>query len=88
MWSVNEHFNINDSSAVIQYKDKSGNWITILDLLTDINLSKDRTKPDNYTIVFPDGTKEFRFYCQSTATGDRNKGRICIGNMEIYLERQ
>lgn len=87
MWSVNEHFNTNDSNAVIQYKDKTGNWITIVDLLNDISLSKDRKEPNNYTIVFPKGISEFRFYCQSTATGDRNKGRICIGNMEIYLER-
>lgn len=86
MWSVNENFNESDSSALIQYKDKNGNWITILDLLNDVILSKDRTNPNNYIIIFPKDINEFRFYCQSVATGDRNKGRVCIGNMEIYLE--
>ncbi len=87
MWSPTEYFYTNDSSAVIQYKDESGNWITVLDLLRDITLSQDRTAPNKYTITFPNSVNEFRFYSTSTATGNRNKGRVCIGNMEIYIDR-
>lgn len=58
----------------------------MVDLLNDITLSTDRTAPDNYTIVFPEATTEFRFYTTSEFGSDRNKGRICIGDMIIYLE--
>lgn len=87
MWSGTEYLYTNDSKALLQYKDTDGNWVTILDLLNDITLSTDRTNPTNYTILFPENTKEFRFYVTSTGTGTRNKGRICIGNMDIFIER-
>lgn len=87
MWSSTEYLYSNDSRALLQYKNESGNWVTILDLLNDITLSTDRNNPTNYTILFPQNTKEFRFYVTSTATGTRNKGRICIGTMEIFIEQ-
>lgn len=50
-------------------------------------LSKNRANPDTFTINFAEETNEFRFYVSSTATGDRNKGRLCIGDMEVFIER-
>lgn len=77
----------NDATAVVQYKDSTGNWVTILDLMNDIELPTDRTAPLNTTILFPDEVREVRFYVSCSPVGDRNKGRICIGDMELYLER-
>lgn len=87
LWSASEYLNPSDSTALIQYKDSNGNWITVLDLLNDVTLSKNRANPDTFTINFTEETNEFRFYVSSTATGDRNKGRLCIGDMEIFIER-
>ena len=86
MWSNNEFINKYNAEAYIQYKNSAGQWVTVLDLLNDITLSTDRTAPVNYTIVFPEATSEFRFYTTSQFGNDRNKGRICIGDMSIYLE--
>ena len=86
-WSANEYLSSNDAIAVVQYKDSTGNWVTILDLMNDIELPTDRTAPLNTTILFPDEVREVRFYVSCSPVGDRNKGRICIGDMELYLER-
>lgn len=86
MWSSSESISKNDATAYLQYKKANGQWVTIMDLLNDITLSTDRTNPNTYSIVFPEGIKEFRFYTTANSIGDRNKGRICIGDMKIYLE--
>lgn len=86
MWSNSEYLYTSDGSvALLQVKDNSGNWITVLDLLNDITLSTDRNNPNNYIISFPENTKEFRFYVASAQIGNRNKGRVCIGNIEIFI---
>lgn len=84
-WSSSEGLNQYNGSALIQYKDASGNWVTVTDLLKDYYLSTNREKQDTYTFTFGDkGTTEFRIYSTSLATGDRNKGRICIGKLFVY----
>ena len=88
LWSENEYLEPTDSQAYIQYKDTSGNWVTVLDLLNDVELSTDRLFPEVYTITIPEKTKEFRIYCTTRRIGDRNKGRLCIGDLSIYLENR
>ena len=39
------HLTSDGSVALLQVKDNSGNWITVLDLLNDITLSTDRNNP-------------------------------------------
>ena len=73
----------NVDTAVIQYMDSDGDWIVALDLLNDINLSKDRTNQDIISIPFPQGVSNFRFYTTNFALGDRNKGRISIKDLEV-----
>ncbi|MDE7263225.1 MAG: C39 family peptidase [Anaeroplasmataceae bacterium] len=85
MWSANEFINAYNAEVFIQYKNKNNDWITVLDLMKNAVLSKDRNSPDKYSIVFPEGTNEFRFYSTSMYGADRNKGRICIGDMLIYF---
>lgn len=63
-------------------------WICKADLLADsMNLPRDRTNPECYDFYFSSGTYCFRFYCaiNSPIESDRNKGRICIGDMTIHF---
>ncbi len=83
-WSASEYIYPSNATAVLQYKDEFGNWVTALDLLRDISLSKDRYNQDTYSIVFPNGTYEYRYYMTADAIGNRNKGRISIGNTILY----
>lgn len=87
-WSANEYLTTSDSQALIQYKDENNNWVTILDLLNDIELPTDRTEPKTYTISFPNYSeiKVFRFYITTGQVGTRNKGRICIGKLMAFPE--
>ena len=81
-WSEFEKYTVNDT-AYIQYKDKNGNWITILDLL-NCNLPTDRTNQKHFEFEIIEGTYSIRFISNVTnATSDRNKGRICIGEMKF-----
>lgn len=85
MWSASEFMYSYDSSILLEYLDPdTGIWITYYDLLNDISLSKDRYNQDNFIINLPNRTKTFRLYSTSAQLGDRNKGRLSIG--EIYVE--
>ena len=86
LWGEYEYLSPTDSFAAIQYRDSDGNWVTALDLLNDITLSTDRNFPDTYSVRFPNGVKVFRFYVTSGLVGTWNKGRICIGTINIFLE--
>lgn len=85
-WSALEGLNQSTGTAVLQYKDIDGNWITILDLLNDVTLATDRLNPTTYQIVFPEQTSTFRVYstCFNPLTTS-NKGRICIGDLLVYI---
>lgn len=85
MWSSSENLDKTYDTAKLQYKVGYGSWKDSLDLLNDISLSTNRINPEHYTVVFPEGVTSIRFYVESSAVGSRNKGRICIGDMDIYL---
>lgn len=83
-WSSSERLFKSDSYVYFQIKDSFGNWTTYIDFLNDVNLSKDRSNQDKFDFIF--GTQDvygIRFISHSSAVGDRNKGRICIGDMNI-----
>lgn len=87
-WSDQERYYSWDlPTAVIQYASLTDDntWIDREDLLS-IGLPTDRTKPTTYTFDFPQRTKKFRFYTHfplMSGWTDRNKGRICIGDMTV-----
>lgn len=59
----------------------------LLDLLAAFtNLPTNRSQPTTYTIVFPSPVYTFEFYMESkiTSTNESNRGRLCIGDMNIY----
>lgn len=49
----------------------------------DYFLPTDRTKPDGLRFDFPNQASGIMFSATSSAIGDRNKGRVCLGNMHI-----
>ena len=50
-------------------------------------LSTSKYAPDYFTIDFPTKVKSIRFFaCHSAPSGDRNKGRICLDNIEINFK--
>lgn len=83
LWSTDELLKPSNCTALIQYKN-GNNWITILDLLNEIQLSTDRNNPDIYSVTFPMPIYEFRFYSTAPQIGaSNNTGRLCIGNMTL-----
>lgn len=86
-YSANEYIITTDSTAALQYKDTSGNWVTLIDLFNDVTLPTDPTQPTTFTFMFPENVRHFRFYASTTnPIGTRPKGRICIGDIKIFGE--
>ncbi len=72
--------------AVLRTPNGDG-YTTVLDLLSkETNLPTDREHPATYIIEFSVPVYTFEFYMQSKRinTNDNNRGRICIGNMDVY----
>jgi hypothetical protein len=85
-WSNAEMLNEYDSTAWIYSSADGINYYPQLNLLSDITLSNNRLYPNQYRIDFPNGTNRIKFIVTSSAVGDRNKGRICIGNMDVLFQ--
>lgn len=86
LWSNAEYYLKATDKILIEYRNSNGEWVTAIDLLNDINLSNDRTNQNRITIAFPKQTSSFRFYTESNASGNKNKGRLSIGQMEVIHE--
>lgn len=59
----------------------------VADLLSEtINLPTDRTHPTTYEFTFPNPTDTFQFQMISLVThyNNDNRGRVCIGTMNVY----
>jgi len=91
-WIDDERYDATGNSAIAEFNYKNinqGSWDDHSINLLDKNLPEDRTKPITLIFDIPEGTKEFRFYAEFltvSGTVDRNKGRICIGNMIVTTE--
>lgn len=86
-YSSSEFITTSTAEAALQYKNSSGNWVTLINFFEDVTLPTDRTAPTTFTFMFPANVRQFRFYTSSTnAIGTRPKGRICIGDIKIFGE--
>ena len=77
-----------ECDAVVRCKILGINF-TLFNLLSDsTNLPTDRTHPTTYVISFPIPVYSFEFYMHSKVQhfNDYNRGRICIGNMNVYTK--
>lgn len=86
-YSSSEFITTSTAEAALQYKNSSGNWVTLINFFEDVTLPTDRTAPTTFTFMFPANVRQFRFYTSTTnAIGTRPKGRICIGDIKIFGE--
>ena len=77
-----------ECDAVVRCKILGIN-VTLFNLLSDsTNLPTDRTHPTTYVISFPIPVYSFEFYMHSKVQhfNDYNRGRVCIGNMNVYTK--
>lgn len=81
LWSSMEAMGVNGKFSVQIYKDNRWQDYITYDLLT---MSTSRDSPDSHVVLFPRGTTNFRFYAKHNfPSGDRNKGRIVLDNIDI-----
>lgn len=85
LWSDSELLNPNDSYAIICSSTDNNFYTTELDLLNDVVLPTNRLYPTQYRIDLPAGTTSIKIATSSPAVGDRNKGRICVGNLDVLF---
>lgn len=77
MWSSYENL---DGIAIIQTKDSSGAWTTLKDIL-HYSLPPKSSGPKQFVEQVPQGIYGLRFETTATATGTRNKGRLCLDDI-------
>ena len=86
LWSGNEGLSWINDSVRLEYKDSSGNWILAKEFYNNEyrQLSTMKTIPNNHYLTFGSGAYEIRLIVEcSTPSGNRNYGRVVIGNMTI-----
>lgn len=88
-WSSQELVESPNFTCCFEYFDRTSaiNPVKLIDLVNDVELSTDRYNQDNFASHFSkNNLTKFRFYSTSDALGDRNKGRLSIGDMVIFYE--
>lgn len=70
--------------AVVRVKN-GNDYQTVFDLI-EADLPRSRVQPTAYTIVFDNPVYSFEFYMKSKqyCTNESNRGRVCIGTMEVF----
>ena len=82
-WSGSEGLGADDY-VKLYYLDESGNWQE--QMTFDIfRMSTLKQYPDNLYVEFQQATSGIKFEVyESTPSGDRNKGRVVIGDMNLF----
>lgn len=77
MWSDSENL---DGTAIIQVKDSKDSWSILKDIPIS-SLSSRKKGLNQFIESTTNGIYGLRFETTATATGDRNKGRFCLGDI-------
>ncbi len=87
-WSGSEYlYESNGDYAQIEYLNNDGNWVNYCNLL-DKNLSTTRNEQKEIVCDFVEGTYSIRIVAhKENPNTNRNKGRICIGDMKFVTYR-
>lgn len=75
-WSAKE----DAISADIYVRDTTGKWIESIDLMS-MGLPEGGVNPRRELLFFSSGITGVRFEATAAASGDRNKGRLCIDDL-------
>lgn len=88
LWSNNEGLNSSTCTAVVEVMDENGNWAVDFDLFNDLpnGFSVRTQQVDRYEVAHPEGIYGIRFVMTAPATGDRNKGRLCIDDIVLNTD--
>ncbi len=88
LWSNNEGLSSADCTAVVEVMDADGDWSLDWDLFRDLpNGFSVRTQQiDRYETACRKGIYGIRFVMTAPATGDRNKGRLCIDDIVLNTD--
>ncbi len=80
-WQIKDKLSNLNSTAYLEVM-RGGNWYHQTDLINDISLSTDRTKQDTFSYSYiGEEIQGIRIKMTSPAIGDRNLGRISVGNI-------
>ena len=69
----------------MQHKNENGEWVTLADFLNEYKISTNRIMPTYLLFTFEVPVNEIRFIATAYPEGDRNKGRLCVGNISFYV---
>lgn len=88
LWSNNEGLSSSDCTAVVEAMDANGDWSVDMDLFRDLpnGFSVKTQQIDRYEAAYRDGIYGLRFVMTSPATGDRNKGRLCLDDIVLNTD--
>ncbi len=85
-WQILDKLSKDNSTAVLETLNDKGEWMFALDLI-EANLSVDRTHQEEFSFSFiGKEIPAFRIYVTAPAIGERNLGRISIGNINLIHE--
>lgn len=88
LWSSKEGLSSANCTAIVEVMDSNGKWHTDMDLFEDLpNGFSIRTQQvDRYETVCEKGIYGLKFHMTAPATGDRNKGRLCIDDIVLNTD--
>lgn len=88
LWNNKEGLSSADCTAVVEVMDANGNWSIDMDLFRDLpnGFSIKTQQIDRYEIACRNGIYGLRFVMTSPATGDRNKGRLCLDDIVLNTD--
>jgi len=89
LWSKNEGLDNATCTAIVESMDIKENWKEDFDLLNDLpnGFSIKSDHIDRYETLHKEGIYGLRFTLTSPATGNRNKGRVCIDDLVFNLDK-
>ncbi|NCA96776.1 MAG: hypothetical protein EOM77_01100 [Bacteroidia bacterium] len=84
LWSSSEYLDYIDDSFYVEILDINNNWVKS-DTIPIHLLTANRHSPKYYHFTFLTATSDIRIVANSSAVGDRNKGRLVLHNL-VFVE--
>lgn len=86
-WQIKDKLSNLNATASLEVLNQNSVWIPQLDLINDVELSTNRYEQNNFVFNYVgEEITGIRIVMSSPAIGDRNLGRISIGNINLIHE--